>query len=548
MECPNCHVENREWARFCRACGARLAPTPIADQPVGAGPTPTLIKETVPAKSAAISDQVGGVAGEVELRIREAASLPPSAGPEPALAASPPPGAAAPVEPLAQVEAAALAGEGPSLGPAQEAGPGAQLAMAPPEATEAPTSPPGPQAQVAPVMPPAEVGLRPTLEPLPPGTSVARRFEIIELLEAKPDTNLYAARDLAMCPNCGATGNAPGEPFCGECGIELKSAGAPVICKLCEARSPEVFGVASEKALADNERFYVRLAEEPAATLATAAPVLPAAQRGLALAVGYASHVGMVRDLDEDSLCVFTLAGVYESVADPTLGLFIVADGMGGHEGGEVASKMTVQIVARELIRRLLLRRFLGDFQGQTDAVPKLVTGAIVDANKKMRELAQQRGNDMGCTITLALVMDGTAYIANVGDSRTYIHRQGKLRQITTDHSLVASLVTAGVLPPEEIFTHPDRSVIYRSIGAKATIEVDTFEEPLALGDTLLLCCDGLWEAIRDEGIEEVLLTYPDPQTACIEMVRQANLAGGEDNISVIVVKVHEVPASALVP
>jgi serine/threonine protein phosphatase PrpC len=106
----------------------------------------------------------------------------------------------------------------------------------------------------------------------------------------------------------------------------------------------------------------------------------------------------------------------------------------------------------------------------------------------------------------------------------------------------VASLVTAGVLAPEELFTHPDRSVIYRSIGAKPTVEVDTFEEPLVPGDTLLLCCDGLWEAIRDEGIEEVLLSYPDPQAACDEMIRRANLAGGEDNISVIVVKVG-VPA-----
>jgi protein phosphatase len=360
----------------------------------------------------------------------------------------------------------------------------------------------------------------------------------VELLEAKPETNLYAARDLGMCPNCGAPGNTPGEPFCVECGIELKNAGAPVFCKLREACSPEALGVASQEALSDGDRFYLRLVEEPAAGPAAATPASSAAQRGLALAVGYASHVGMVRELDEDSLCVFTLAGIYESAADPLLGLFIVADGMGGYEGGEIASKMTVQTVARELIKHLLLRRFLGEFQGQADAALKLATRAIAEANKKVHALAEQRADEMGSTVTLALVMDSAAYIANVGDSRTYIHREGKLRQITTDHSVVASLVTAGVLAPEEIYTHPERSVVYRSIGAKATVEVDTFEESLGPGDTLLLCCDGLWEAIRDEGIEEVLLAYPDPQAACAEMVRRANLAGGEDNISVIVVKV----------
>jgi serine/threonine protein phosphatase PrpC len=116
------------------------------------------------------------------------------------------------------------------------------------------------------------------------------------------------------------------------------------------------------------------------------------------------------------------------------------------------------------------------------------------------------------------------------------------------DHSLVASLVTAGVIQPEEIYTHPERNVVYRSIGTNAAVDADIFAEPLAPGDTLVVCCDGLWEALRDGGIEDVLLAQPDPQAASIELVRQANRAGGEDNISVIVVKAQEVRASALVP
>ena len=166
---------------------------------------------------------------------------------------------------------------------------------------------------------------------------------------------------------------------------------------------------------------------------------------------------------------------------------------------------------------------------------------AISRANERVHHLAQERANDMGCTLTLALVLDGKAYIANVGDSRTYIHNQKGLRQITTDHSVVASLIAAGMAEPEELYTHDDRHVVYRAIGNKPTVEVDIFEGGLLPGDTLLLCCDGLWEAIRDEGLEEALLTKFDLQAACDEMIRQANLAGGEENISVILVKVGAV-------
>ncbi len=515
MECPNCHAENREGARFCRMCGARLQPIPITDQ------------------------SPGGAEDRVEARIRETESLPSPPGREPAV--SVPTAATAPdQQPSFFIEASAPAPESAPLASEQEAISDVEPATV--SAAAVTQASPAPALRVLEAVPQLEAGsLAPEpgqriLEPLLPGAIVAGRFEITEVLEAGSDANLYQARDLARCPSCGATGNPPGELFCVECGVDLKSAGPSPLCRLREAPSAEGLGVPPEEVVADGQRFYLPLPPQPGSAAMPATPQQPT-PRVQALAIGYASHAGM-RELDEDSLCAFTLAGVYESVADPLLGLFIVADGMGGHEGGEVASKMTVQLVARGMIRRLLLRHFLGEFQGQAAAVLALLPSIIAEANKKIYDLAQERSSDMGSTITLALIMNGTAYIANVGDSRTYIYRQGKLRQITTDHSLVASLVQAGVLAPEEIFTHPDRNVIYRSLGAKPTVEVDTFEEPLAPGDTLLLCCDGLWEAIRDEGIEEVLLAYPDPQSACTEMIRRANLAGGEDNISVIVVTV----------
>ena len=375
------------------------------------------------------------------------------------------------------------------------------------------------------------------IPPLPPGALIAGRFQIIEVLEPGIEVNLYSVHDLAICPVCSFEGNQPEDEFCSECGAELKSTGPPAMCTIREALTPDTLGVEPNEAIFHNGRFYLLLEEDMVAV----PEVEPAFPYGMTLSVGYASDVGIVRDLDEDSLCVFTLSGVYESVAEPTMGLFIVADGMGGHEGGEVASKLTVQIIANQLIRNVLLRRFTEEEQPLGEAVRDHLEGAISDANERVFHLARERANDMGCTLTMALVLDGKAYIANVGDSRTYIRGQEGLRQITTDHSVVASLIAAGMAEPEELYTHPDRHVVYRAIGTKPTIEVDIWEEGLVPGDTLLLCCDGLWEAIRNEGIEEVLLTQFDPQAACDEMIRRANQAGGDDNISAILVKVGAV-------
>jgi len=128
-------------------------------------------------------------------------------------------------------------------------------------------------------------------------------------------------------------------------------------------------------------------------------------------------------------------------------------------------------------------------------------------------------------------------YLAHVGDSRAYRWGQDGCQQLTVDHSVVASMVAAGTAKPEEIYTHPQRSVIYRCIGDRATVEVDVAALALSPGDRLVLCSDGLWEMIRDEGIEDVMLREADPQAACEILVEQANVAGGVDNISVIVVQ-----------
>jgi serine/threonine protein phosphatase PrpC len=143
----------------------------------------------------------------------------------------------------------------------------------------------------------------------------------------------------------------------------------------------------------------------------------------------------------------------------------------------------------------------------------------------------------MGTTLTALFVKDWSLHLGHVGDCRAYLWGEEGLQQLTTDHSIVAGMVAAGTILPEEIYTHPQRSVIYRCVGDQPTVEVDVGSIELGQGERLLVCCDGLWEMLRNEGIEDILLAEADPQTACDLMVHQANLAGGTDNISVIIVQ-----------
>ncbi len=267
------------------------------------------------------------------------------------------------------------------------------------------------------------------------------------------------------------------------------------------------------------------------------------------------SDPGKVREQNEDQ-CFFQTS----STADGSNGLFIVADGMGGYQAGEVASKLAVDKI-REALNPLfaptsnqetvILAPATGPESGsKTKRLPESkqvarihdkLKQAVMQANEVIINYGKthKEAKGLGSTVTFAVVLGGHAFVANVGDSRTYLLRKGQLRPITKDHSLVARLVDAGHLKPSEVYDHPQRNLITRSLGAgHKDVDVDVFYLTLEPDDMLLLCCDGLWEMIRDEAeITRILSSDVSLETMCQQLINAANEGGGEDNITALVVR-----------
>ncbi len=276
------------------------------------------------------------------------------------------------------------------------------------------------------------------------------------------------------------------------------------------------------------------------------------------LAAAAVTDPGLERESNEDS----AYAQVVSVSGQEPGGLFIVCDGMGGHLGGECASFWAVETLKQELADVLeppdprstavLSSKTpdpAPDGEALTVASPSheletRIWKAVQRANRVVYEYALRHPEEAagaGTTLSMALVRGGRAVIANVGDSRTYLLRARSLRQITHDHSLVATLAAAGQIRPEDIFVHPQRNIIYRSLGQKEEVPVDIFVETLQAGDALLLCSDGLWEMVREGRILARLIEKAEePHQACEALVQAAKLAGGEDNIGVVVVKVSD--------
>lgn len=257
----------------------------------------------------------------------------------------------------------------------------------------------------------------------------------------------------------------------------------------------------------------------------------------MSLVVGTRSNPGIKRQHkpNEDSLFAAQGERVLNSHSQQ-FGLFVVADGMGGHANGQDASRLAIQTISDELLPKISSNEPLND-----DALVQILIDGVQHANQAVHQRNMEQRADMGTTITAALIVGVTAYVANVGDSRTYLYRKpAGLKKITNDHSVVASLVEAGIIQPDDIYTHPKRNQIYRSLGEKPVVDVDWFKITLQPEDKLLLCSDGLWDMVRDPTIEQILNTVPDPSQTGNALIKAALDGGGEDNVSVIVVYITE--------
>lgn len=252
------------------------------------------------------------------------------------------------------------------------------------------------------------------------------------------------------------------------------------------------------------------------------------------LAIGRRTDVGQRRSLNEDSLLTLETTPVYRSISTP-MGLFAVADGMGGHSAGDVASQLAIQAIEQRTIDEILSPVAAG---GPLPDAHQWIASTIQAANRRVYEQRKAAGTDMGTTLVMALFVGNTATIANVGDSRAYLLSQDEIVQITTDHSLVERLVATGQITRVEAAHHPQKNVIYRVIGDKPQVQADLLEQQVAPGEALLLCSDGLSGMILDEQIWHIWRTGTSPQDACDRMVEAANEAGGEDNITVLIVQV----------
>ena len=254
------------------------------------------------------------------------------------------------------------------------------------------------------------------------------------------------------------------------------------------------------------------------------------------LTVSKISDIGQVRERNEDAFLAVDLTLQNDDGLVP-VGLYIVADGMGGHQKGEIASSLAAQVSARNILQDVFLPFLSADKQNDSR---RPINEALIDAVQAANLTVYQQVPEAGTTLTLALVFGHKVYVAHVGDSRAYIFNQATLRQITQDHSLVARLVELGQATPEEALTHTHRNVLYRAIGQAGSLEVDTYLQPFPVGSCLLLCSDGLWGVVSDEEIADILTYAPTPQKALEQMVAAANQKGGEDNITAVLVFMGE--------
>lgn len=290
----------------------------------------------------------------------------------------------------------------------------------------------------------------------------------------------------------------------------------------------------------DLETPPLRAVEPPSVSEETAASS-PAPIFGASMAYGWITDVGRVRDQDEDAVFVF-VAEQCSSMAMPPFGLFILADGMGGHHAGEVASAVACQTVAAQIMEHVYLPLLYGDGDvlkegdGSVPSLTETLAEAVQFANQEV--FASTPGS--GTTLTCALVVGNQLVIGHVGDSRAYLRDGGGVvRLLTNDHSMVKQLVDIGQLTPEAAAVHPRRNILYRAVGQGGGLTVDVRALTLDGDAQLLLCTDGLWGLVPEAELWQIVTAASSVQGACEQLVAAANAAGGTDNITAIVVELR---------
>ncbi|MCX7748115.1 MAG: Stp1/IreP family PP2C-type Ser/Thr phosphatase [Clostridia bacterium] len=240
---------------------------------------------------------------------------------------------------------------------------------------------------------------------------------------------------------------------------------------------------------------------------------------------GVKSDKGMVRETNEDSCNI--IAG-YTGI--PVC--FMVADGMGGHNSGEIASKTAVDFISKYILQNS------GKLIKEED-LPKVLIEMMGEANKEVYSKSKEDDafSGMGTTLIVGVVLNKKFFVGHVGDSRVYLIRDGKIERLTTDHSFIEELVQNGTITREEAEKHPKRNIITRALGCFESIQIDTHVFNIKNEDIYLLCTDGLTNQLTEAEIKEVIEGTNDPEMVCNELVKRANERGGEDNISVIVFK-----------
>jgi serine/threonine protein phosphatase PrpC len=251
------------------------------------------------------------------------------------------------------------------------------------------------------------------------------------------------------------------------------------------------------------------------------------------LLVGVAQSSGIQRDHNEDSLFTLTTNLITDERAID-FGLYIIADGMGGHDNGELASRLAVGKLASHVINTLYKPLITSSGNGVEISIQEAMQTGVYQAHLAVKRETEGGGT----TLTAAIILGDQVTITHVGDSRAYLHEpDGNIKLLTHDHSLVKRLVDIGQISPEQALIHPQRNVLYRALGQGEPVEPDIFSFQVCHGCQLLLCSDGLWGVIPETDLAHMLSTPQVPQVVCQSLINSANEAGGPDNISAIIVR-----------